>query len=82
MGKFGSRYFHDKDTKYHKLFTIISNGENPLEGHILDEATSLKIKRQNKISDEKWDQIRKDLQEAGVKLTSRWTLKNYEKGKI
>ena len=82
LGKFGSRFFHDKDAKFHKLFTLISNGGNPLEGLIIDEATSLKIKRGNKISDEKWDNIRKDLQEAGMRLTSRWALKNYEKGKI
>ena len=78
LGIFGSRYYHNKDAKLHKLFSLIENGENPMEGHIIDEQRCLQIREDLGIGQPLWDALRSALL-PGVVLTSRYKLQNYAK---
>ena len=78
LGIFGSRYYHNNDAKLHKLFSLIENGINPMEGHIIDEQRCLQIREDLGIGQPLWDALRSALL-PGVVLTSRYKLQNYAK---
>ena len=76
MGILGRRYYHNNDAKLEKLFELISNGVNPMEGRIIDEQRCLQIREDLGIGQPLWDALRNALL-PGVVLTSRWKLQNY-----
>ena len=78
LGILGRRYYHGKDTKLEKLFELISNGVNPMEGRIVDEQRCLQIREDLGIGQPLWDALRSALL-PGVVLTSRYKLQNYAK---
>ena len=78
LGIHGSRYYHNKDAKLEKLFSLIKNGVNPMEGRIIDEQRCLQIREDLGVGQPKWDALRHALLPEVI-LTSRYKLQNYAK---
>ena len=78
LGILGRRYYHNIDAPLEKLFSLIANGVNPMEGRIIDEQRCLQIREDLGIGQPLWDALRNALL-PGVVLTSRYRLQNYAK---